>query len=52
MLEISKIVPEFFRRFEVSLVDPRRYRDRAMWLVVQSGLDVKLKLRDPATLKA
>lgn len=45
MLEITKFVPELFRRFDVDLVDPRRYKIHASWLVVQSGLDVKLRVR-------
>lgn len=49
MLEISKLIPEFFRTFEVTLIDPKRYRDKCVWLVVQTGLDVTLKLRDPET---
>lgn len=50
MLELSKLIPEFFRTFEVTLVDPKRYQDHCVWLVVQSGLDVKLKLRDSQSL--
>jgi hypothetical protein len=50
MLELSKLIPEFFRTFEVTLTDPKRYRDHCIWLVVQTGLDVTLKLRDPQTL--
>ncbi|KIW94689.1 uncharacterized protein Z519_04666 [Cladophialophora bantiana CBS 173.52] len=50
MLEISKLVPEVFRHFQVELVDPNRYKVKAGWLVVQSGLDVRLKVRDPRTL--
>lgn len=50
MLQLSKLIPELFRIFEVTLVDPTRYRDHCMWLVVQTGLDVKLRLRDPRTL--
>jgi hypothetical protein len=50
MLELSKLIPEFFRIFEVSLIDPKRYKDHCVWLVVQSGLDVMLKLRDRQVL--
>lgn len=50
MLEISKLVPEIFRHFEVDMVDPSRYRGQAGWLVVQSGLDIRSKSRDPNTL--
>jgi cytochrome P450 len=46
LLEISKLVPEFLRRFEITLVDPNRYTLRPGWLVLQEGLDVSLKLRD------
>ncbi|KAH0828225.1 hypothetical protein AYO21_03784 [Fonsecaea monophora] len=51
MLEISKLVPEVFRHFEVELVDRHRYKAKPGWLVVQSGLDVVLKVRDPKTLE-
>jgi cytochrome P450 len=46
LLEITKVVPELLRRFEISLVDPKRYILRPGWLVLQEGLDVKLKMRD------
>jgi cytochrome P450 len=50
MLEITKFVPELFRHFDMTLVDPRRYKLHAAWLVVQSGLDVQIKKRDPKSL--
>jgi len=50
MLEITKFVPELFRRFAIELVDPRRYKIHASWLVVQSGLDVHIRMRDPKSL--
>ena len=50
MLELSKLIPEFFRTFEVTLIDPKRYHDHCVWLVVQTGLDVTLTLRDPHSL--
>lgn len=50
LLEINKFVPELFRRFELHLVDPARYRLLPGWLVLQEGLDVTLKRRDPETL--
>jgi cytochrome P450 len=50
ILEINKFVPELFRRFELHLVDPARYRLLPGWLVLQEGLDVTLKRRDPETL--
>lgn len=46
LLEISKVVPELFRRYEVTLVDPQRYSLHPGWLVLQRGLDVTLKKRD------
>ncbi|KAF2806023.1 cytochrome P450 [Mytilinidion resinicola] len=52
LLEMTKFVPEFFRRFEVRVVDAGRYRITSSWLAVQSGLDVYLTLRDPAALVA
>jgi cytochrome P450 len=50
MLEISKFIPEFFRRFEITLVDQKRYQLYPGWLVLQNGLDVTLRIRDPASL--
>jgi cytochrome P450 len=52
LLEISKLVPEFLRRFEVTLVDPARYKLRPGWLVLQEGLDATLQMRDQQTLTA
>lgn len=51
MLEISKFVPELFRRFEITLVDPKRYKLRPGWLVLQNGLDVMLTKRAPSSLR-
>ncbi|CAL5867471.1 uncharacterized protein PFLUO_LOCUS1690 [Penicillium psychrofluorescens] len=50
LLEICKFVPEFFRRFDIKLVDPKRYKLLPGWLVLQQGLDAKLTLRDPTLL--
>lgn len=50
LLEITKTIPELFRRFEIELVDPSRYTFASGWLTPQSGLDVRLKSRDPASL--
>ena len=50
LLEINKFVPEFFRRFEIHLVDPKRYKLRSGWLVLQHGLDVRMRKRDPMSL--
>lgn len=52
LLEITKFIPEFFRRFRIDLVDPARYTYRSVWLVTQSGLDVHLKARDQAEFDA
>ena len=52
MLEISKFIPEFFRRMEITLVDPKRYKLVPGWLVLQTGLDVTLKRRDQTSLWA
>ena len=52
MLEITKFVPEFIRRFEGELVDPSRWKTTSTWLAVQSGLDVKLKPRSLESLLA
>jgi cytochrome P450 len=46
LLEISKMVPELFRRYEVAIVDPSMYRLVPGWLVAQAGLDVTLKKRE------
>ena len=45
MLEITKFVPELFRRFDLSLVERGSYRLRCGWLVTQEGLEVTLKRR-------
>ncbi len=45
LLEISKLVPELFRRFDVHIVDAARYKSHPGWLVPQIGLDVTLKRR-------
>ena len=50
MLEIIKFIPEFFRRFDVQLVDPARYKLRPGWLVLQEGLDCRLRRRDQSEL--
>jgi cytochrome P450 len=52
LLEINKFVPELFRRFELHMVDPARYKLLPGWLVLQDGLDVTLKRRDQETLLA
>ncbi|EXJ87226.1 hypothetical protein A1O3_04185 [Capronia epimyces CBS 606.96] len=52
MLEITKFIPEFFRRFDVELVDPERWKITSTWLAVQSGLDVRLKVRPLESLLA
>ncbi|KAL4935106.1 hypothetical protein BDV06DRAFT_217668 [Aspergillus oleicola] len=46
LLEISKFIPEFLRRFHIALVDKKRYRIVPGWLVLQKGLDVTLRARD------
>jgi cytochrome P450 len=46
MLEMCKFIPELFRRFEMHLVDPNRYKIQSTWLIYQSGLDVKMRWRD------
>lgn len=50
MLEMTKFVTELFRRYEIELVDPKRWSLRPGWLVVQEGLDVYLRPRDPQSL--
>jgi cytochrome P450 len=42
LLEISKLVPELFRRYDLTIVDPSRYKLLPGWLVLQKGLDVQL----------
>ena len=46
MLEMAKFVPELFRRFEMRLVDPGRYKIWSTWLIFQSGLDVNMRWRN------
>lgn len=50
MLEITKFVPELFRRIELELIDPSRYKVASTWLAVQGGLDVRMKMRSPSSL--
>jgi hypothetical protein len=50
MLELTKFVPEFVRRFEVEVVDRGRFRTTSTWLAMQSGLDVRLKEREAGSL--
>jgi cytochrome P450 len=46
LLEITKTVPELFRRFEIKLVDPKEFMFASGWLTPQRGLNVYLKRRD------
>jgi len=46
LLEVTKFIPEFFRRFQVKLVDKERYKSRPGWLSPQRGLDVFLAWRE------
>jgi cytochrome P450 len=45
LLELSKFIPEFFRRFEPEIVDPTRWKSLPGWIVPQEGLDVFIKYR-------
>lgn len=47
LLEMSKFIPEFFRRFEIELVDPNQYKIQPGWIVPQRGLDARIHPRDP-----
>lgn len=46
LLEISKVVPELIRRYEVKMVDPASYKLQPGWLVLQYGLDALVKTRN------
>ena len=50
MLEITKFIPELFRRIEFQLIDPSRYKVTSTWLAPQTGLDVNMKTRSPRSL--
>lgn len=50
ILEPTKFIPELFRQFELELVDSSRYTYNPGWLVPQTGLDVKVKLGERASL--
>jgi len=54
MLELTKFIPEFFRRFEVTITDPSRYTHHNIggWVCPQKGLDAQIKLRDQKALLA
>lgn len=45
-LELSKVIPELFRRFEMSIVDPTRWKIVPGWVVPQRGLDVRVRYWD------
>ena len=47
LLEMSKFIPEFFRNFEVELVDPKQWKVQPGWIVPQTGLDAHIRPRDP-----
>ena len=46
LLEMAKFVPELFRRYNVTLVDPKRFKLIPGWLVVQAGLDVTITKKE------
>jgi len=50
LLEINKFIPEFFRRYEMQIVDPAKYKLVTGWLVLQHGLEVTLRRREPESL--
>ena len=46
LLEITKTIPELFRRFEITIKDSREFTWASGWLTPQRGLNVYLKRRD------
>lgn len=47
LLEIYKLVPNFLRRFDVELEDPRRdWRLHNAWFVKQLGFNVRFRERE------
>lgn len=51
-LELSKVIPELFRRFEFDLVDRTRWKIIPGWVVPQRGLDVVVRHRDQSFFDA
>ncbi|KAI1613804.1 cytochrome P450 oxidoreductase [Exophiala viscosa] len=47
LLEMTKFIPEFFRRFEIELVDPSQWKFKPGWIVPQEGLDAYIRPREP-----
>lgn len=45
LLEVTKFIPDFFRHFDVQLLNPARYRSIPGWFASQKGLDVTLKCK-------
>jgi cytochrome P450 len=52
LLEMSKFVPEAFRRFEIEVINPADYKISSTWLAVQKGFNVNLELRPQEPLLA
>lgn len=52
LLEVTKPIPELFRRFKMEFVDPKRYGYSSGWLVHQHSLHVRFKLRDQREFRA
>lgn len=50
MLELSKFVPEFLRRFDARIVDPGRFNITSAWHAVATGLDLHLQDRPQESL--
>jgi hypothetical protein len=50
LLELTKFIPEFFRRFDVSIIDTTRCKTASSWVAVQSGLYVHMKIWSQVSL--
>ncbi|KAK4494480.1 hypothetical protein PRZ48_014778 [Zasmidium cellare] len=45
-MEMSKVIPTLMKRFEIELADPEKeWETKCWWLVIQKGLDVRLRVR-------
>ena len=48
MLQIYKVVYEFYRRFDASLVIPdREWKVKGSWVTKQTGMDMVVQPRQP-----
>ncbi len=50
MIQIAKLTSEFFRRFDISLVDPsREWKIHGSWITKQTDMDMWVQKLRPGT---